>query len=121
MLGVLLLAMVQVSNPGVTQATVDSMIAANASAARVDQKDVVLNSTGDATWTYDTAFPKAPAVAHIPGAIDTQNPIICNFTARTATSVSIHCWRTNVSGLLSSLFGGTAAGATVSLVARAVP
>jgi len=94
-----------------------------ASTGWVAQQDVVLDASGNATWTFDPINlpPVVPAVVHLPRAMDATNPIICNWTAKTQLLVSIHCWRTNVSGLLSSLFGATASGAQVTLVARAIP
>lgn len=89
----------------------------------VRQQDVTLDAAGNATWTFDPLDPPpvVPAVVHLPKAMDTTNPIICNYTARTVLLVTVHCWRTNVSGLLTSLLGGTVAGAQVTLVARAIP
>ncbi|MBB5697187.1 hypothetical protein [Sphingomonas yantingensis] len=90
--------------------------------AMVAQKDVVLDASGNATWDYSAVgFTKAPAVVHLVQAMDTANPITCNYTARSQTSVTIHCWRTSLLGLLTNLYSGSVAGATVTLVARAVP
>ncbi|KQM65774.1 hypothetical protein ASE75_05960 [Sphingomonas sp. Leaf17] len=89
----------------------------------VDQKTVTLDAAGNATWTFDlgNAPPVVPVVVHMPAAMDTTNPITCNYTARTMTGVSIHCWRTTLLGLLTSLYSGSVAGAQVTLVARAIP
>lgn len=89
----------------------------------VAQQTVTLDASGNATWTFDPGNPPpvVPAVVHLPKAMDTQNPVICNFTAVSTTSVSIHCWRTTLLGLLNSLFTGSVAGAQVNLVARAIP
>lgn len=89
----------------------------------VAQQIVTLDSSGNATWTFDPANPPpvVPAVVHLPKAMDTTNPIICNFTAVSMTSVTVHCWRTTLLGLLNSLFTGSVTGAQVNLVARAIP
>ena len=99
-----------------------SMQAQLAQQAMVAQKDVVLDAAGNATWDYSAVgFTKTPAVVHLAQALDTSNPITCNYTARSQTSVSVHCWRTSLLGLLTNLYSGSVAGATVTLVARAVP
>lgn len=85
---------------------------------RVDSNDVVLDASGNGTWTFDTPFNGVPDVTHMPKALDTINPLICNFTAVTATMVSIHCWRTALLGLLTGLLSGPTTGATVHLIAR---
>lgn len=87
----------------------------------VQQQEVVLDASGNATWTFDVPFPTEPAVAHIPRALDTTNPLICNFTAVSTTAVTIHCWRTNLTGLLTGLLSGPPAGGKVKLLARAIP
>lgn len=87
-------------------------------AADVRSANVTLNTTGDGTWTFDTPFAGVPDVTHLPKAVDTVNPVICNTTSITTTSVTLHCWRTNTLGLLSSLLGGPIAGARVNLIAR---
>jgi len=94
------------------------------SAGWVAQQDVTLDATGNATWVFDTANlpPVVPAVVHLPKLMDTANPIICNWTARTQLLVSVHCWRSNtLSALLGGMFQGAVAGAQVTLVARAIP
>lgn len=104
------------------QSQMTSMQAQLAQQAMVVQKDGVLDASGNATWDYSAqGFTKTPAVVHLVQAMDSANPIICNYTARSATSVSIHCWRTSLLGLLTNLYSGSVAGATVALVARAVP
>lgn len=89
----------------------------------IKQTDVTLDASGNATWTFDPADPPpvVPAIVHLPKAGDATNPIICNWMTRSTTSVTVHCWRTNVSGLLAGLFSGSIAGAQVTLVARAIP
>lgn len=90
--------------------------------AMVDQTVVTLDSSGNASWNYSVQFPGIPAVVHLPKAVNTSDALICNWTAITQTSVSIHCWRTNtLSALLTGLLGGTTAGLQVSLVARYIP
>lgn len=87
----------------------------------VAQQTVTLDASGNATWTFDTPPPVVPAVVHMPKAVDTQNPVTCNFTTVTMTGVTVHCWRTTLLGLLTSLYSGSVAGAQVNLVARAIP
>lgn len=107
---------------GAMQAQLSTMQAQLAQQAMVAQKDVVLDAAGNATWDYSAVgFTKTPAVVHLAQAMDTSNPITCNYTARSQTSVSVHCWRTSLLGLLTNLYSGSVAGATVVLVARAVP
>lgn len=84
----------------------------------VESTTVTLDAGGNATWTFAPAFPATPDVTHIPQAMDTANPIICNYTARTATQVTIHCWRTALIGLLTNLYAGSTTGAQVNLIAR---
>lgn len=91
------------------------------SASLVQSTTVSLDSSGNAAWTFSPAFPEAPDVTHIPQAMDTINPLICNYTARTATFVTIHCWRTSLLGLLSGLLSGPVTGAQVNLIARYRP
>lgn len=89
----------------------------------VAQQIVTLDASGNATWTFDPTNrpPVVPAVVHLPKAMDTTNPIICNFTAVSTSAVTVHCWRTTLLGLLNSLFTGSVTGAQVNLVARAIP
>lgn len=88
----------------------------------VAQKDVILDASGNATWDYTGLnFPGIPIVTHLPQAVDTVNPLICNYTSRTQTAVSVHCWRTSLLGLLSGLLSGPVTGAKVSLIARYIP
>lgn len=87
----------------------------------VAQQTVTLDAAVNATWTFDSPPPVVPAVVHLPKAMDTQNPVICNFTAVSMAGVTIHCWRTTLLGLLNSLFTGSVQGAQVNLVARAIP
>lgn len=89
----------------------------------VDQKTLTLDASGNATWTFDPASPPpiVPVVVHMPAAMDTTNPVTCNYTARTVVLVSIRCWRTSLLGLLTNLYSGSVAGAQVTLVARAIP
>lgn len=89
--------------------------------AMVQQQTVTLDASGNATWTFSPAFAVTPVVVHMPAAMDTVNPITCNYTARSATSVSVHCWRTSLLGLLTNLYSGSVTGAQVTLVARAIP
>ncbi|KTT68262.1 hypothetical protein [Sphingomonas sanguinis] len=89
----------------------------------IKQTDVTLDASGNATWSFDPADPPpvVPAIVHLPRAADATNPIICNWMSRSTTSVTVHCWRTNLSGLLGALFSGSIAGSQVTLVARAIP
>jgi hypothetical protein len=89
----------------------------------VAQQTVTLNSTGDAAWSFDpdSLPPVVPAVVHMPKAMDTTNPITCNFTSISRTGVTVHCWRTTLLGLLTNLYSGSVNGAQVNLVARAIP
>jgi hypothetical protein len=89
----------------------------------VAQQTVVLDSAGNAAWTFDASNPPpvVPVVVHMPKAMDTANPVMCNFTAITMTTVTVHCWRTSLFGLLTNLFNGSVTGAQVTLVARAIP
>ncbi|MBQ1479845.1 MAG: hypothetical protein IIZ30_07395 [Sphingomonas sp.] len=89
----------------------------------IKQTDVTLDAAGNATWTFDPSDPPpvVPAIVHLPRAGDSTNPIICNWMSRSTTSVMVHCWRTNLSGLLAGLFSGSIAGSQVTLVARAIP
>jgi hypothetical protein len=87
----------------------------------VQQAELTLDANGDTTWTFDPAFPQEPAIVHIPRAMDRVNPLICNFTASSATAVTVHCWRTNISGLLSGVLSGPPAGGKVKLLARSAP
>lgn len=89
--------------------------------ALVQSTTVTLDSSGNATWTFTPAFPEAPDVTHIPQAMDTVNPLICNYTARTPNIVTIHCWRTSLIGLLTGLLSGPVTGAQVNLIARYRP
>ena len=87
----------------------------------VQQKTVTLDASGNASWTFTDPFPGTPAVAHFPKQMDATNPLICNFTSVSTTTVSIHCWRTTLLGLLTNLFGGSVTGGEVTIIARAVP
>lgn len=92
-------------------------------AADVRSSVVTLDSSGNATWDFTAGgtqppFSGVPDVTHIPQAMDNANPIICNYTARTASLVSVHCWRTNTLGLLSGLLTGPITGGQVNLIAR---
>ncbi len=88
----------------------------------IDQTVVTLDSSGNATWAFTTVFPGVPAIVHLPKQMNGTDALICNWTSVSQTSVTIHCWRTNVlSGLLSGLLGGSVTGAQVSLVARYIP
>ncbi|BBC99082.1 hypothetical protein [Sphingobium sp. YG1] len=87
----------------------------------VQQKTVTLDASGNATWTFTDPFPGAPAVAHFPKQMDAANPLICNFSAVSSASVSIHCWRTTLLGLLTNIFGGSVTGGEVTIIARSVP
>lgn len=89
--------------------------------ALVQSTTVTLDSSGNATWAFTPAFPEAPDVTHIPHAMDTVNPLICNYTARTPSLVTIHCWRTSLIGLLTGLLSGPVTGAQVNLIARYRP
>lgn len=86
--------------------------------AQVQSNTVTLDAGGNATWTFTTPFPAAPDITHMPIAVDMANPLICNYTARSATAVSIHCWRTSLLGLLTGLLSGPVTGAQVNLIAR---
>lgn len=98
----------QVSNPSVNLTQVES-------------SEVTLDSSGNGTWTFTPAFNGIPSVTHLPKALDTTNPLICNFTSISATAVTIHCWRTALLGLLTGLLSGPTTGATVTLMARYRP
>jgi hypothetical protein len=89
----------------------------------VAQQTVVLDASGNATWTFDPSNPPpvVPAVVHMPRAMDTTNPVTCNFTDISRSGVTVHCWRTSLLGLLTNLYSGSVAGAQVNLVARAIP
>ncbi len=88
----------------------------------VAQQMVTLDSSGNATWTFDPDKPPpvVPAVVHLPKAMDMTNPVICNFTTISITGVTVHCWRTTLLGLITNIFGGSVAGAQVNLQATAV-
>jgi len=86
--------------------------------AQVQSNTVTLDASGNATWTFTAPFPATPDITHMPVAVDSVNPLICNYTARSATAVSIHCWRTSLSGLLTGLLSGPVTGAQVNLIAR---
>lgn len=81
--------------------------------------DVVLDSSGNATWTYPQPFSTPPSVSHMAQMADTINPLICNYVSVTTTAATVHCWRTSLLGLLGGLFGGNVTGQTVTLTARA--
>lgn len=88
----------------------------------IDQTVVTLDASGNATWNFTTVFPGVPAIVHLPKQSGTTDALICNWTSVSQTSVTIHCWRTNVLGaLLSGVLGGATAGQQVSLVARYIP
>jgi len=94
--------------------------------ADVRSSVVTLDSSGNATWDFTNGgnappFAGVPDVTHIPQAMDTTNPITCNYTARTASLVTIHCWRTSLLGLLTNLYSGAVAGGQVNLIARYRP
>lgn len=106
---------------GVTRTELDSMLS-----AAVQSEEVTLDASGNATWAFKPAFPIVPAVVHMPRAMDAANPIVCNFTAITASAVSIHCWRSapvtvSLLGAIVNPFLGTIGGAKVNLVARYIP
>lgn len=92
----------------------------------VRSMDVTLDATGAGTWTFTAdgspPFAGVPDVTHLPQAVNTTDLLICNYTARTVSSVSVRCQRVNpLSGLLTGLFGGTMAGLKVNLMARYKP
>lgn len=92
------------------------------SPSQVQSTTVALDSSGNARWDFAPAFPAPPDITHMVQAMDTTNPITCNYTARTATYVSIHCWRANtLSALLGGLFSGSVTGAQVNPIARYRP
>lgn len=120
LLGLLLAAL---APPLAAQDTYSSLYAPSSTA---QSTVVTLDSSGNATWTFDTPFPFTPSVVHMPKAMDTTNPVVCNFTSVTATTVSVHCWRSasvvvSILGATVSAFGGVITGAQVNLIARSIP
>lgn len=87
----------------------------------VESNTVTLDAGGNGTWTFTTPFAGTPDVTHLPKAMDTTNPLICNFTSVDSTQVSVHCWRTALLGLLTGLLSGPVTGGQVKLIARYKP
>lgn len=91
--------------------------------ADVRSGEVTLAADGTGSWdlTAGGTLPPmggTPDVTHIPQAMDTTNPLICNFTSRSTTTVAIKCFRTSLLGLLTGLLSGPVTGGKVNLIAR---
>lgn len=102
-------------------AQLPAQVAYPPSATQVQTTTVTLSAGGTATWTFDQQFGGVPDLSYMPQAMDTTNPITCNYTARSATEASIRCWRTSLLGLLTNLYSGSVAGAQITLFARYRP
>jgi len=90
--------------------------------AQAQSVEATMDSNGNFTWTFPTAFTAKPRVAYFPQNSDVSGvPIVCNYQTLTTTAITFHCDKAagSLVSLLNPLFNNRgASGAVVQVIAR---